>query len=49
MNDNPQPHLRAQEPPVPDESDLAAADAMIHAAWGHPVEKLTHFLREGKV
>ncbi|MFH8515752.1 hypothetical protein ACH4CE_11660 [Streptomyces gelaticus] len=34
---------------MPDESDLAAADAMIHAAWGHPVDELTHFLREGKV
>ncbi|MFF9072770.1 hypothetical protein ACF1A9_10725 [Streptomyces sp. NPDC014872] len=34
---------------MPDESDLAAADAVIHAVWGHPVDELTDFLREGRV
>lgn len=34
---------------MPDESDLAAADAMIYAAWGHSVDELSDYLREGRV
>ncbi|REK86925.1 hypothetical protein DY245_29375 [Streptomyces inhibens] len=32
---------------MPDTSDLTAADAMIRAAWGHPVDELYDYLREG--
>lgn len=34
---------------MPDPTDLAAADQMIEAAWGHPVANLHAYLREGKV
>ncbi|WP_405539642.1 hypothetical protein OG787_46825 [Streptomyces sp. NBC_00075] len=32
-----------------DPTDLAAADQMIESAWGHPVEDLHVYLREGRV
>ncbi|MFH8586022.1 hypothetical protein ACH4GP_16670 [Streptomyces celluloflavus] len=32
---------------MPDTSDLTAADAMISAAWGHAVDELYDYLREG--
>ncbi|SEC13011.1 hypothetical protein [Streptomyces sp. 2314.4] len=31
-----------------DESALTAADTVISAAWGHPVDKLHDYLREGR-
>lgn len=34
---------------MPDPTDLAAADQMIETAWGHPVEDLHVYLREGRV
>ncbi|WP_435220722.1 hypothetical protein [Streptomyces sp. Tue6028] len=34
---------------MPDPTDLAAADEMIEAAWGHPLDGLRTYLREGKV